>query len=99
MGGPLAFGIQHSASGIDSFSLKSRCSLSSLNKMLLRAFGVFLLAAAAAGHAAAPPPSDWIAYVGTYTRAPSKGIYAYRSRSATGELTPVGAASARAFLI
>ena len=30
-------------------------------------------------------------YVGTYTRAPSKGIYAYRLR-ASGELTPMGAA-------
>jgi 6-phosphogluconolactonase len=30
-------------------------------------------------------------YVGTYTRAPSKGIYAYRL-GANGELTPVGAA-------
>ena len=30
-------------------------------------------------------------YVGTYTRAPSKGIYAYRL-GANGELTPMGAA-------
>ena len=34
---------------------------------------------------------DPIMYVGTYTRAPSKGIYAYRLRP-TGELTPLGAA-------
>jgi 6-phosphogluconolactonase len=30
-------------------------------------------------------------YVGTYTRAPSKGIYAYRFRTATGEVTPLAA--------
>jgi 6-phosphogluconolactonase len=35
---------------------------------------------------------DWIMYVGTYTRAPSKGIYAYRFQGATGTLTPLGAA-------
>ena len=31
-------------------------------------------------------------YVGTYTKAPSKGIYAYRFEGATGEVTPLGAA-------
>jgi 6-phosphogluconolactonase len=29
-------------------------------------------------------------FVGTYTRAPSKGIYAYRFQSATGKATPLG---------
>jgi 6-phosphogluconolactonase len=33
---------------------------------------------------------DFIAFVGTYTRQDSKGIYAYRFRSATGQLTPIG---------
>ena len=31
-------------------------------------------------------------YVGTYTRAPSKGIYAYRFQGATGTVTPMGTA-------
>lgn len=61
---------------------------------------MFLLAVAAAhpgaaqstsAKAAAGKPDDWIMYVGTYTRAPSKGIYAYRFRSATGEVTPLAA--------
>lgn len=30
-------------------------------------------------------------FVGTYTRAPSKGIYAYRFQPATGQVTPLGA--------
>jgi 6-phosphogluconolactonase len=33
---------------------------------------------------------DWIMFVGTYTRAPSKGIYAYRYQAATGKLTSIG---------
>jgi 6-phosphogluconolactonase len=45
--------------------------------------------------AAVPQPArtagDRIMYVGTYTRAPSKGIYAYRL-GATGEVTPMGTA-------
>src|SRR5580765_8938119 len=73
-----------------------------MRKILLAAFGVFLFAALAAAPRAAqaPPsakatagePSDWIMYVGTYTKAPSKGIYAYRFQGATGEVTPLGAA-------
>jgi 6-phosphogluconolactonase len=35
---------------------------------------------------------DWIAYVGTYTRGPSKGIYAYRFQSSSGKLMPIGLA-------
>ena len=31
--------------------------------------------------------SDWIMYAGTYTRPPSKGIYAYRFQPATGTFT------------
>jgi 6-phosphogluconolactonase len=54
--------------------------------------GVVLLSAA---RNAVPSPAadDWIMYVGTYTRAPSKGIYAYRYQSATGKLTEIGLAS------
>ena len=73
-----------------------------MRKILFAAIGLFLLAAAAVSHGALQPtfaqatvgsPSDeWIMYVGTYTRAPSKGIYAYRFRSATGEVTPLAAA-------
>src|ERR1022692_2122611 len=35
---------------------------------------------------------DWLMYVGTYTRGPSKGIYAYRFQSSTGKLTSIGLA-------
>jgi 6-phosphogluconolactonase len=41
---------------------------------------------------AQPAAGDWIMYVGTYTQAPSKGIYAYRFQSATGKVTPMGTA-------
>jgi 6-phosphogluconolactonase len=63
-----------------------------LRKTLLCLFAVFILAAAAAAQRPAPAPDDLIMYVGTYTRPPSKGIYAYRLKGATGELTPLGAA-------
>jgi 6-phosphogluconolactonase len=63
-----------------------------MSKILLSAFAVFLLATFVADRRAAPAPDDWIMYVGTYTRAPSKGIYAYRFQGATGALTPVGTA-------
>jgi 6-phosphogluconolactonase len=64
-----------------------------MRKLLLSAvglFGVFF-------GGAAPAPGvtqtrDWIMYVGTYTRAPSKGIYAYRFQTATGQVTPLGTA-------
>ncbi len=65
-----------------------------MRKILLGAFGVFVVAAAAAGQKAVPSPDDWIMYVGTYTRAPSKGIYAYRFKGATGEVAPIAIATA-----
>lgn len=34
--------------------------------------------------------SDWVLYAGTYTRPPSKGIYAYRFQPATGTFTSIG---------
>jgi 6-phosphogluconolactonase len=36
---------------------------------------------------------DWIMFVGTYTRPPSKGIYAYRYEIPTGKLTSIGLAA------
>ena len=60
-----------------------------------RAFAWLLIALALPLSAAPPGPpaaqSDWIMYVGTFTRPPSKGIYAYRFQSTTGKLTPIGA--------
>lgn len=57
-------------------------------------FGVVgvLVTAIWAGPAAAPRAQgsgDRIVFVGTYTRAPSKGIYAYRLRG-DGQMTPMG---------
>jgi 6-phosphogluconolactonase len=55
---------------------------------------VILFSAAAARHAGSSPPIEtWIMYVGTYTRAPSKGIYAYHYEGATGGLTEIGLAA------
>jgi 6-phosphogluconolactonase len=39
---------------------------------------------------AAGAKGDWIAYIGTYTRQKSKGIYAYQFAPATGKLTSIG---------
>src|SRR5436190_5846109 len=46
----------------------------------------------AAGRSATPRAAthDWLMYVGTYTRAPSKGIYAYRYSSAGVAPTSIG---------
>ena len=38
-------------------------------------------------------PQDYFVYIGTYTGANSKGIYAYRFDARTGQLTPIGLAS------
>jgi len=35
-------------------------------------------------------PAEWIAYIGTYTRGASKGIYAYRFQPSNGKLTEIG---------
>lgn len=73
-----------------------------MNKILLGILSVFLLAAGAGDQRGAQAPTsaeatagkadEWIMYVGTYTRAPSKGIYAYRFQGATGEVTSLGTA-------
>jgi 6-phosphogluconolactonase len=60
-----------------------------MERTLLAMFGVVALAAATDPRGAAQG-TDQIMYIGTYTRAPSKGIYAYRL-GANGELTPVAA--------
>ena len=38
-------------------------------------------------------PQDYLVYVGTYTGANSKGIYAYRFDARAGQLTPIGVAA------
>ena len=38
-------------------------------------------------------PQNYFVYVGTYTGAHSKGIYAYRFDASTGQLTPIGLAA------
>jgi 6-phosphogluconolactonase len=63
-----------------------------MSRILLGVLGVLALAAATADRGAAQAQNDPIMYVGTYTRPPSKGIYAYRFRRETGEVTPLGEA-------
>ena len=63
-----------------------------MRNLLLGLFALVVLALAAAVPQAAQTADDWIMYVGTYTRAPSKGIYAYRFQGATGTVTPMGTA-------
>jgi len=66
-----------------------------MRRILLNALGVFGVlfgAAASAGPGLAQAPGDLIMYVGTYTRPPSKGIYAYRFQTATGQVTPLATA-------
>jgi len=59
---------------------------------------VFALMTVAACYAQASRPGKYLFYVGTYTEddgkaTKSKGIYAYRYDSATGEVTPLGVAA------
>ena len=49
-----------------------------------------LASALASPLAGAAAKGEWIAYIGTYTRKISKGIYAYRFAPATGKLTAIG---------
>jgi 6-phosphogluconolactonase len=62
-----------------------------MSRILLGVFGVAAVAAATADRGAVQAPAGPIMYVGTYTRAPSKGIYAYRL-TANGDFTPLGTA-------
>jgi 6-phosphogluconolactonase len=62
-----------------------------MRNLLLVVFAL-VLALAASAPPAAQAPDEWIMYVGTYTRAPSKGIYVYRFQGATGTVTSVGTA-------
>jgi 6-phosphogluconolactonase len=54
--------------------------------------GLLLSSLGCSGPAPAPVAAvdDYLVYVGTYTQEASKGIYAYRYASSTGELTPIG---------
>jgi 6-phosphogluconolactonase len=69
-----------------------------MKKILLPILAVFLLAGAAGSQRQAPTAAqapaggllNVIMFVGTYTKAPSKGIYAYRFESRTGEVVPLG---------
>src|SRR5712692_5581557 len=54
------------------------------------AFAVLFSAIAARSAAPRAATGNWIMYVGTYTRAPSKGIYGYRYQSAGGMFTSIG---------
>jgi len=45
------------------------------------------------GQDAARAKGEWLAYIGTYTRPPSKGIYAWRFQAASGKLAPLGLAA------
>ena len=45
------------------------------------------------GQDAGKAKGEWLAYVGTYTRPPSQGIYAWRFQPASGKLTPLGLAA------
>jgi 6-phosphogluconolactonase len=64
----------------------------------MRIFVLALLSAAlwmphAQGAKKASANGDYFVYIGTYTRAASKGIYAYRFHPADGKLTPIGLAA------
>jgi len=50
----------------------------------------YLLPAALAQTKKADPKGEWIAYIGTYTRQKSKGIYAFKYAPATGKAAPIG---------
>jgi 6-phosphogluconolactonase len=57
--------------------------------MKIKTVGVLILLAASC----VPATGQWFAYVGTYTRQTSKGIYAWRFEAAGGKLTPLGLAA------
>jgi 6-phosphogluconolactonase len=59
-------------------------------KNFVRTLAALVAAAVVMPLCAAAASGDWIAYIGTYTKQKSKGIYAYQFAPATGKLTPVG---------
>jgi len=61
-----------------------------IRRALRAGLAVAIAAALAVPLAAAGAAGDWIAYIGTYTRQKSKGIYAYRFAPASGKLTAIG---------
>jgi 6-phosphogluconolactonase len=61
-----------------------------MNKILPGLLATFLLGGGVGGQRPTVRPSDAIMFVGTYTKAPSKGIYAYRFETTTGEVVPLG---------
>jgi 6-phosphogluconolactonase len=69
-----------------------------VSKMKTKTVGVLILFAAScvsvlSGQEAARAKVEWLAYIGTYTRPPSKGVYAWRFEAASGKLTPLGLAA------
>jgi 6-phosphogluconolactonase len=58
--------------------------------VFLAALAYLLPAAVAQNAKKVDPKGEWIAYIGTYTRQKSKGIYAYNFAPATGKTTPIG---------
>ena len=61
-----------------------------MNRIPLAVLGLCLLGGGAAGQRAPQANETLTMFVGTYTRAPSKGIYAYRFQPVSGEVTPLG---------
>ncbi|HMC61316.1 MAG TPA: lactonase family protein, partial [Candidatus Solibacter sp.] len=61
-----------------------------IHRAMRAGLAVVIAAALAVPLAAAGAKGEWIAYIGTYTRQKSKGIYAYRFAPASGKLTAIG---------
>jgi 6-phosphogluconolactonase len=66
--------------------------------MKIKNVGALILFAAScvpvlSGQDAAKAKGEWLAYVGTYTRPPSKGIYVWRFQAGSGKLAPLGLAA------
>ena len=66
--------------------------------MKTKTVGALILFAAScvpvlSGQGATGAKGEWLAYIGTYTEAPSKGIYAWRFQAASGKLAPLGLAA------
>jgi 6-phosphogluconolactonase len=63
------------------------------NLRTLLAFLITLIAISPFTAGGPAPGTDYLVYIGTYTRGNSKGIYAYRMDSATGKLTSLDLAA------